>query len=513
MVTHESLLRVWPRAKKWILENERFLKSRAQLLADFHAWNRAGKRKEFLLPKGCRLKAARKFAREAKTVISKEEGRFVLASVRKARFSSAGHWIWNSLGMAALSAGLVAAVIAGAFFCFLMLLGDLGDYVLAAMPTYVHFGWKHSRNTFQDEDLDTLLSVMETGAAIKVPDGAILEKVNFALADWLVDALLKLGRTLPSQSGVWSYLESDAAFGRFRVAQGKSNECTADACGDFCELALQSGNFEVADRAFQKMLKWAPEVLKREDDAERLTHKLLSVSRRLIINKTGRGDGDGSWEIAQQTLKVLHKDPQDTSALYDLAELSLLCARLEEAAVAIDKALLTKPEDLHFLVCSLCVRAEMGQTDAAKRLTEQIAGSPQFSCDVMGLLAYDAAKNGWKTAARILIELVDAKCPGTSIKGWSLIHLGDYRMALDLFNQSETLDSSEEGGSEENLTGQIICQWLLGEKVEAKHLYRRLISLDPTWAGPGALNARELPLAEILPLEAVRKVVGEEASR
>jgi hypothetical protein len=58
-VTHEALIRTWPRLRDWIDANREKLRARAAVLQAKAEWEQQGRRQDLLLPAGFQLERAR----------------------------------------------------------------------------------------------------------------------------------------------------------------------------------------------------------------------------------------------------------------------------------------------------------------------------------------------------------------------------------------------------------------------------------------------------------------------
>lgn len=99
-VAHEALLRQWPRAREWIVDNRRLLQARARLRRAAARWVEEGRSADFLLNPGQPLNEAREAANHPGTSVSDDERAFLAACERQLRFARR------------LRAGAVAALLA-----------------------------------------------------------------------------------------------------------------------------------------------------------------------------------------------------------------------------------------------------------------------------------------------------------------------------------------------------------------------------------------------------------------
>lgn len=104
---HESLFRNWPRISAWVGENQRLLLLRSRLALAQRRWRGEGERKDFLLPAGSQLDDARRLAADADIALSRDERRFVDASLQRARMQ-------RRLRIGAIISILALGVLAGA---------------------------------------------------------------------------------------------------------------------------------------------------------------------------------------------------------------------------------------------------------------------------------------------------------------------------------------------------------------------------------------------------------------
>lgn len=82
-VTHEALLRRWPRAENWIRENRRILLARMHLQHAAKRWADEGRRDDHLLNSGRPLEEAADVQAHSKNALSDEEFDFILRSQRQ----------------------------------------------------------------------------------------------------------------------------------------------------------------------------------------------------------------------------------------------------------------------------------------------------------------------------------------------------------------------------------------------------------------------------------------------
>jgi tetratricopeptide (TPR) repeat protein len=107
-VAHEALLEHWPRVREWSEQNREFLRSHARLSAATRAWEREGRSRDFLLPRGKPLAEAQALVAE-RVGLSESEAALVEASVRRAkRFSRLRAAAIAALVVLALSATVAA---------------------------------------------------------------------------------------------------------------------------------------------------------------------------------------------------------------------------------------------------------------------------------------------------------------------------------------------------------------------------------------------------------------------
>lgn len=79
-VAHESLLRVWPRARQWAEDNRDFLRSRARLRTALKTWQDEGAPDDLLLPEGKPLEDARAIAQNHAVDLTAAELEYVRLS-------------------------------------------------------------------------------------------------------------------------------------------------------------------------------------------------------------------------------------------------------------------------------------------------------------------------------------------------------------------------------------------------------------------------------------------------
>ncbi|MFI5776468.1 AAA family ATPase [Nocardia sp. NPDC051570] len=110
-ITHDALLRAWPRLRRWIDEDRRGLLIRQQLAEDVAVWRRTDHDHD-LLYRGARLTAAREWSREPRnnSALSHLEKQFLTRSIRATRRNRI--WALASVVvlLAAVSAGGIAVV-------------------------------------------------------------------------------------------------------------------------------------------------------------------------------------------------------------------------------------------------------------------------------------------------------------------------------------------------------------------------------------------------------------------
>lgn len=107
-VAHEALLRQWPRAREWIVDNRRLLQARARLRRATARWIEEGRSADFLLNPGQPLSEAREAANHTGTTVSDDERAFLAACERQLRFA-------RRLRVAALTALFAFSAVAVLF--------------------------------------------------------------------------------------------------------------------------------------------------------------------------------------------------------------------------------------------------------------------------------------------------------------------------------------------------------------------------------------------------------------
>ena len=107
-VAHEALLRQWPRAREWIVDNRRLLQARARLRRATARWVEEGRSADFLLNPGQPLSEAREAASHPGTSVSDDERAFLAACERQLRFA-------RRLRVAALTALFAFSAVAVLF--------------------------------------------------------------------------------------------------------------------------------------------------------------------------------------------------------------------------------------------------------------------------------------------------------------------------------------------------------------------------------------------------------------
>ncbi|PKM05881.1 MAG: transcriptional regulator, partial [Gammaproteobacteria bacterium HGW-Gammaproteobacteria-7] len=107
-VAHEALLRQWPRAREWIVDNSRLLQARARLRRATARWVEEGRSADFLLNPGQPLSEAREAASHPGTSVSDDERAFLAACERQLRFA-------RRLRVAALTALFAFSAVAVLF--------------------------------------------------------------------------------------------------------------------------------------------------------------------------------------------------------------------------------------------------------------------------------------------------------------------------------------------------------------------------------------------------------------
>jgi WD40 repeat protein len=117
-VTHEALLRKWPRLRVWLDEERSFLIGRQQLEQDLRDWQTAGDaEKAGALLSGLKLHRAESWLVERPQQLSADERAFVRASAERARADEQRRRRYRWWTMAAsLAAALVLAVVATVAF-------------------------------------------------------------------------------------------------------------------------------------------------------------------------------------------------------------------------------------------------------------------------------------------------------------------------------------------------------------------------------------------------------------
>jgi len=109
-ITHEVLLRAWPRLRQWIDADRATNLIRQQLDEAAAAWDNAG-RDTGLLFRGSRLDAARSWATEHKPEMGPRASAFLKASTRRRRLlASVGYTLASLVGVLALVASAAAVV-------------------------------------------------------------------------------------------------------------------------------------------------------------------------------------------------------------------------------------------------------------------------------------------------------------------------------------------------------------------------------------------------------------------
>lgn len=110
-VTHEALLRQWPRARDWTQDNRRLLQSKARMRRSAARWADEGRSADHLLNPGRPLQEALEAARQWPDDLSVDERAFLQASAKLYRRK---RWL-----RAGSIAGLAASAIISAAFAFL----------------------------------------------------------------------------------------------------------------------------------------------------------------------------------------------------------------------------------------------------------------------------------------------------------------------------------------------------------------------------------------------------------
>jgi len=107
-VAHEALLRQWPRAREWIVDNRRLLQARARLRRAAARWVDEQRSADFLLNPGQPLSEAREAASHPGTSVSDDEHAFLAACEHQLRFA-------RRLRVAALTALFAFSAVAVLF--------------------------------------------------------------------------------------------------------------------------------------------------------------------------------------------------------------------------------------------------------------------------------------------------------------------------------------------------------------------------------------------------------------
>jgi WD40 repeat protein len=105
-VTHEALIRTWPRLQKWIDSNREKLRSRAAILQAQADWEQHGRRDDMLLPAGLQLERARSLLADPGDIGTDDIKEFIsLSSARAARLQWITRWAVAAVGAVILIAG------------------------------------------------------------------------------------------------------------------------------------------------------------------------------------------------------------------------------------------------------------------------------------------------------------------------------------------------------------------------------------------------------------------------
>lgn len=104
-VTHEALLRRWPRAAAWIATHHQLLQEHARLAEQVRRWDANGRRDDFLLPRGLQANQARALRAQDAVPLTDAERAFIDASWRQVQRSL--HWRLSA-GAAVVTLALLA---------------------------------------------------------------------------------------------------------------------------------------------------------------------------------------------------------------------------------------------------------------------------------------------------------------------------------------------------------------------------------------------------------------------
>lgn len=111
---HESLFQNWPRISAWVGENQQLLLLRSRLTLAERRWRSEDERKDFLLPIGSQLDDASRLVADGEIALSRDERRFIDASLHRARmqhrlrFGAIASIV--ALGFLAGAAGIIAMI-------------------------------------------------------------------------------------------------------------------------------------------------------------------------------------------------------------------------------------------------------------------------------------------------------------------------------------------------------------------------------------------------------------------
>ncbi len=108
-VAHEALLHRWPRARKWLADNEELLRTRARIQSAAALWRQEGEGTGFLIPEGKLLRAAETLLADSGGHLGEGEAELVRASLAAVQTGRRRQTLWRAAAVAAVLLVVVAA--------------------------------------------------------------------------------------------------------------------------------------------------------------------------------------------------------------------------------------------------------------------------------------------------------------------------------------------------------------------------------------------------------------------
>jgi eukaryotic-like serine/threonine-protein kinase len=338
-VTHEALLRRWPRVAAWIERHRHDLQLRTRLAAQAERWAAAGKPKDLLLPRGSQVNGGRALLAATEVTLAPLTREFVQRSVNRVK-------VGERIVMGVLGTVVLLAVLAGA----------LGLLARSAQQEAER----------RRADAEGLMGFMLGELSDKLrPLGRLelLDDVSKRAQAYLAD-----GKDEDDPQAAMQRAKALQVVAEIGIAQGRPDEARSAllaARGILAKQLKEAPDDKVALKAQGAVSFWLGKIQRNRDDGPAaLEHmqQYLALSRRLV--ELAPNDADSLLELAYAYNSVgsVRMDMRDFAAAAKAFEESI---RLKRAVI--DK----KPGDETLTMSLASSYSWLGKTNATRGALEE----------------------------------------------------------------------------------------------------------------------------------------------